>query len=146
MPPPSQPSAPEDDSAQREDALRYAALLSGFTRVGLWVLLLGFAAYALGWTPAWVAPSALPELWSKPLAEYLAQSKAPVGWAWLAYLGRGDMLNLLGIAILAGASVPPLLGLLLLYLRRRDWLYAGLCAALVGVLMLAASGVLNGGR
>jgi hypothetical protein len=54
------------------------------------------------------------------------------------------MLNLIGIAILAGCSVPPLLGLIPLYLKRRDYAYTVLCAAIVLVLVLAASGILSG--
>jgi len=47
---------------------------------------------------------------------------------------------------LAGCSLPPLIGLMLLYLKRRDYTYAGICLAIVLVLVLAASGVLTGGH
>jgi len=60
--------------------------------------------------------------------------------------GKGDMLTLVGIALLAGCSLPPLIGLMLLYLKRRDYTYAGICLAIVLVLVLAASGVLTGGH
>ena len=38
------------------------------------------------------------------------------------------MSNLVGIALLAGCSIAPLLGLMLLYLKRKDTVYAVICA------------------
>jgi ABC-type glycerol-3-phosphate transport system permease component len=34
---------------------------------------------------------------------------------------KGDLSNLIGIALLAGCSLPPLLGLIPMYLKRRDF-------------------------
>ena len=48
--------------------------------------------------------------------------------------------------MLAGASLPPLLAVLPLYLRQRDWVHAVICALEVGVIVLAASGVLTAGH
>lgn len=137
---------PDPAVAQRAEALRYALLLDWGTRLGLVVLVLGFAAYVTGWLPAQVAVQDLPRLWNQPVAVYLQQSGTPTGWAWLGLLGKGDMLNLLGIALLAGSSVPPLLGLALLYIQRRDRAYAGICAAITIVLLLAASGRIGVGH
>ena len=59
---------------------------------------------------------------------------------------KGDLSNLIGIALLAGCSLPPLLGLIPLYLKRRDYAYAGISAFVAMVLVLAASGILTGGH
>lgn len=56
------------------------------------------------------------------------------------------MFNLVGIALLAGCSMPALLGLIPLYVQRRDYAYAGICALIALVLVLAASGILSGGH
>jgi len=139
-------ASPENTQRQKLEAARYALLLDWGTRVGLVVLVLGFAAYVFGFITPLVSLDQLPQLWDKPVAVYLKTTGTPTGWGWLALAGKGDMLNLVGIAILAGCSLPPLLGLIPLYLKRRDYAYAVLCAAIVLVLILAASGILSTGH
>lgn len=136
----------ENTQRQKAEAALYATVLDWGSRLGLLFLILGFAAYMLGLTTPLVSLQDLPQLWNQPVAVYLAKTGTPTGWGWLAMLGKGDMLNLLGIAILAGCSIPPLLGLIPLYLKRRDYAYVGICAAIVLVLVLAASGILTGGH
>lgn len=136
----------ENTQLQKAEAARYATFLDWGTRIGLLVLVLGFAAYVVGFTTPLVALQELPQLWNQPVAVFQQKTGTPTGWGWIAMLGKGDMLNLLGIAILAGSSVPPLLSLLPLYLKRRDFTYAGICLIIILVLVLAASGVLTGGH
>lgn len=136
----------ENTQLQKAEAHRYAILLDWGTNLGLVVLVLGFAAYVLGFTAPHVSLDQLPQLWNQPVAIYLQKTNTPIGWGWLVHAGKGDMFNLVGIAILAGCSLPPLLGLIPLYLKRRDYAYAGICAAIILVLVLAASGVLTGGH
>ena len=59
---------------------------------------------------------------------------------------HGDHSNMIGIAVLAGCSVPPLLALIPLFMRQRDIVYAIICALEVVVLLLAASGLLTSGH
>jgi len=131
---------------QREEALRYAVLLGWGAHLGLFALLISFAAYLFGLLGPLVPLEQLPSVWSLPVASYLEKTATPTGWGWLALARKGDLSNLIGIAMLVGCSLPPLLGLIPLYLKRRDYLYAGLCALIVLVLLLAASGVLTGGH
>jgi hypothetical protein len=139
-------SIAENTLLQKAEATRYALLLDWGTRMGLAVLVLGFAAYVFGFITPFVSLDQLPQLWNKPVAVYLKATGTPTGWGWLGLVGKGDMLNLVGIAILAGCSLPPLLGLIPLYLKRRDYAYAAICAAIVLVLVLAASGILSAGH
>ena len=136
----------ENTQLQKAEATRYATYLDWGTRLGLLVLIASFAAYMLGLTTPLVSPQDLPQLWNQPVAVFQQKTGTPMGWGWLSMLGKGDMLNLLGIAILAGCSMPPLLSLIPLYLQRRDHTYVGLCLAITLVLVLAASGVLTGGH
>jgi hypothetical protein len=139
---------PDSESAQLQnlEASLYALLLEWGTRVGLVMLVVGFAAYVMGFVTPLVSLHDLPHLWNQPVAVYLQKTGTPTGWGWLALVGKGDVLNLVGIAILSGCSAPPLMGLVWLYLKRRDYVYAGICAAIVLVLVLAASGLLSGGH
>lgn len=136
----------DDAQLQQAEAARYADLLNWGTRVGMLVLIVGFASYTLGLISPFVSLQDLPQLWNQPVATFQHLTGSPTGWGWLKLISKADMLNLLGIAILAGASLPPLLGLFVLYVQRRDWVYAALCASLAAVQILAASGILGGGH
>jgi hypothetical protein len=129
-----------------DEAVRYAFLLDWGTRIGLGVLLLSFAAYLFGLLPAHVPLDQLPGVWNLPVDAFLQRTGTPKGWGWLALAHKGDLSNLIGISLLAGCSLPPLLGLIPLYLKQRDPVYAGICALIVVVLVLAASGFLTGGH
>lgn len=131
---------------QAQEQLRYARWIDWGTRLGLLVLVTSFVAYAVGWPAPRVPVQRLPELWSLPVEGFLQATGTPAGWGWLAQLGHGDMLGLLGIAVLAGCSVPALLGLVPLFWTRGDRALALLCAAEVAVLLLAASGLLMAGH
>ena len=137
--------APES-VVQPPEQLRYARWLEWGTRVGLAALILIFLAYGIGLVEPHVPHSRLPEVWNLPVSQFLAATGLPTGWGWLAFAHRGDIANLLCIAMLTGASLLALLALLPLYLRQRDRLYAALCVAQVAVLLLAASGLLTAGH
>ena len=137
--------APES-VVQPPEQLRYARWLEWGTRVGLAALILIFLAYGIGLVEPHVPHSRLPEVWNLPVSQFLAATGLPTGWGWLAFAHRGDIANLLGIAMLTGASLLAWLALLPLYLRQRDRLYAALCVAQVAVLLLAASGLLTAGH
>jgi hypothetical protein len=129
-----------DDSGR--DQLRYARALDIGMKAGLGLLTAGFLAYVAGVLPPHLAFDDLNRLWVLPVGEFLRQSGTEPGWGWLALLGRGDMLALGGVALLAGISLACLALLLPAYARRRDWSYLAITACLVGVLALAASGVI----
>ena len=123
--------------------LIYARWLDWGTRLALAVLIASFLVYVLGLAEPLVPPEALVRLWTLPVGEYLAASGAPTGWGWLGHLGKGDYLNLVGVAalclitVLCYARVFPIL-------LKTDRLYAALCAAQIAVLLIAASGFLGG--
>jgi hypothetical protein len=135
-----------DTQAQQAEALRYAYLLDWGARLGVVALIVSFAAYAFGLLTPHVPLEQLPTVWNLPVAAYLQQTATPTGWGWLALAHKGDLSGLIGISILAGCSLPPLMGLIPLYLKRRDYVYASISAVVVAVLVLAASGVLTGGH
>lgn len=138
---------PPPVAVQPPEQGRYATWLEWGTRLGLAVLVLGFAAYVSGLLPGALPPARLAALWGLPVSAYLQQAGAPLGgWAWVGQLPQGDALGMLGIAILAGCSLPALLALVPLYAQRGDKAYVGLCVAVVAVVLLAASGLLAGGH
>ena len=130
----------------RPEAHRYALLLDWGSRVGLVLLVISFTGYLFGLLPAHVPPEQLPALWTHPVATYLQLTHSPRNWEWITMVKHGDHSNMVGIAVLAGCSLPPLLALIPLFLRQRDIVYAIICALEVVVLLLAASGLLTSGH
>lgn len=139
-------SMPQKPPVQPPEQRRYADLLVWGTRVGLLVTLLGFTAYVSGLVAPQVPLERLPELWSLPLHEYLAQTGTPTGWSWVWLVQRSDLLSLAGIALLAGCSVLSLLSLVPLYAARSDKAFVFVCLADAAVVLLAASGLLTSGH
>ncbi|MEI8158436.1 MAG: hypothetical protein WCH60_16340 [Burkholderiales bacterium] len=139
-------NTPTNAQQQQLEALRYAQLLDWGARLGVVALIVSFAAYVFGVLTPHVPLEQLPTVWNLPVAAYLQQTATPTGWGWLKLAQKGDLSGLIGISILAGCSLPPLLGLIPLYLKRRDYIYATICALIITVLVLAASGVLTGGH
>lgn len=139
-------NTPTNARQQLDEAFRYAFLLDWGTRIGLVALVLSFSAYMSGLLPPHVPLDQLPSVWNLPVNTFLERTGTPTGWSWLQFAHKGDLSNLIGIALLAGCSLPPLLGLVPLYLKRRDRVYAVICILIAAVLLLAASGLLTGGH
>ena len=124
---------------------RYARVLEVCVRAGFVVLVLSFVLYMLG-TPKPVVPlDQLPQYWGLPVDEFVRATHTPTGWAWLAMIGHGDMLNLVGIALLAAAPAFSSLAVLPVFARRSE--YALLAIALLQLIVLIVSAAnLLGGR
>ena len=121
----------------------YARWLAFGAGLGFAALVASFAIYLAGLLPPTVPPALLPRYWGMPVAQYVAATGAPTGWGWLRRLGEGDLLNLLGVALLASATVLCYLRMLPLFLARRERLLAAICAAEIVVVAVAASGLIT---
>ncbi|MFA4944226.1 MAG: DUF1634 domain-containing protein [Lentisphaeria bacterium] len=141
------PAATPPATVSPEQRLQ-AAILQWGSRAGLYLLALSFLLYLSGLLPARIPPAELPRLWGLPVRNYLHAAGLKPGWGWIGHLGNGDVLPLLAVAVLAALPAAGFLLLAVHYFRRRDHAYAWLCLAELGVLLLAASGLLHpgGGR
>lgn len=136
----------KDASLISPEQQRYALLLLIGSRLGLAILVASFLAYVFGLIPAHVPLDQLAKLWSLPLNEYLQKTNTPTGWYWLTLAHKGDIANLIGIAILCGSSLVCLFSLIPTYARRGDRVYVVLAILAIAVQLLAASGILSVGH
>ena len=139
-------NAPSSLPPVADEQLRYARWLDWGAKAGFAALVVGFLAYATGLLPAQVPFERLPELLALPLDRYLAATGTTPGWGWATRVAKGEYASLVGIAVLASCSVPCLVAICAVYLKRRDTVYAALAALEIAVLALAASGVLTAGH
>ena len=77
--------------------------------------------------------------------EIAEQGHRMAGWSWLHRIGKGDYMNFIGIAILAGLTIFCYLAIIPALARKKDTAYLIIAIAEVLVLALAASGILKGG-
>ncbi|MBF0459239.1 MAG: hypothetical protein HQK99_15215 [Nitrospirae bacterium] len=135
----------EKKEVATEEQLRYAGLLSIGMKIGMAMLLISFAIYAIGILPPFVPVEDLPSLWSMPVHDYLHKTGIHQGWSWLYMLNKGDFLNFVGIAFLGGVTVLCFFAIIPILIRKKDYVYALIAALEVTVLVLAASGLLKTG-
>ena len=118
----------------------YARWLDLGTRVGLAMLVVGFAVYVFGVLDPHVPPQELARLWTLPVDHYVATAGAPTGWDWLQHLGKGDYLNFLGISVFASITIVCYVRIVPTLFVEGDRLQLGLAIAQIVVLIAAASG------
>ncbi len=129
-----------------QDQARYARLLAIGTHSGLALLVILFGIYMLGIVEPHVAHERLPELWKLPASRFLEETGLSGGWGWTAFIGRADILTLVGIVSLAACSVPCLLAIMPVYWASGQRILFAICALEVAVIGLAASGLVGGGH
>jgi hypothetical protein len=129
------------DPSLRSEQETYARWLAWGTRVGFAALVVSYLLYVTGIVAPAIPTERLPELWALSLPEYLAQTHAPTGWTWLAKVGKGDFLNLVGVAILAASTLACYLRVLPIFVRGRQRAYIAICVIEIAVLVAAAAGI-----
>lgn len=130
--------------ATREQAA-YAQLLDIGMKIGLLLIVITFAIYVTGIMEPNVAVDEVSNYWDLSAEEYVAETNGHHGWGWVNELDKGDYLNFIGIAFLAGVSVICYLRITPILIGQRDYIYLVLVLVEVAVLVLAASGILKSG-
>lgn len=125
---------------------RYARWLDAGSHVAFAASVLAFALYVSGVVRSFVPLEVLAGLWGLPVGQYLERTGAASGWGWLRLLGFADYLSLACIALIGLVTALCYLAILPLLLRLGERLQAALVLAQVAVLLMAASGLLAGGR
>ena len=135
-----------------EEQQAYAWLLDWGMKIGLVMLLVTFGMYLTGVMSPYVPVQdlvngdwALPVHGKEGQAGYLEKQHIQAGWWWLSQLGKGDFVNFLGIAFLAGVTIVCYARVIPILFAKKDRIYGVIALLEVAVLTLAASGVLRGG-
>jgi hypothetical protein len=119
----------------------YARWLDIGTRIGLALLVAGFAVYAFGLLEAHIAPQELARYWALPVDSHIRATGAPTGWGWLGLLHKGDYLNFVGITVFASITLACYARIIPLLIARGERLHAAIAAAQLVILAAALSGL-----
>ncbi len=111
------------------------------THLAFVVVLVTFAIYGLGLLEPLVPLRQLADVWHLPVDRYVAATGAPTGWAWLGFLGKGDYLNLVGIALFVVVTIAGYARMVPLFVQEGKRTQALFAALQVFVLLVAASGL-----
>jgi len=128
-----------------EEQLAYAKLLDFGMKLGLLALIITFIVYLSGILSPYIPVNDLPRYWGMSVHKYLEATGIHPGWTWIGMLGKGDFLNFIGIAFLAGVTILCYLRIIPILFRKKDTVYGILAIVEVLVLVLAASGILKAG-
>jgi hypothetical protein len=133
---------PEEIPAEQ---ITYANMLFWGSWSGIALMLVSYVLYVTGLLTPLIPLEKITEVWSKPVKVYLALG-VPTGWDWTLYLGKGDFLNFVGIAVLAVLTIVCYVPLVFAYAKKKDMAFALIALLNVLVLVLAASGVVHMGE
>lgn len=125
------------------EQLRYALVLGTGVKLGFVLLLVTFFLYLSGVLQPLIPVEQLPKYWGLPVDEFVRATGTPTGWGWLSQLARGDLLNLAGIALLAGISAIASASVLPVFARQREIAHLVICVLQIVVLVVSASGILS---
>jgi len=132
-------------SKASKEQITYANLLFFGCWGGLALMAITYLIYILGIIPPHVSMDKVTALWSQPVKVYLTQGNVQTGWGWARLLSKGDFLNFLGIALLAGMTIVCYIPLIPAFLKKKDYLYTTFAVLEIIVLGLAASGIFGAG-
>jgi hypothetical protein len=136
------------------EQLLYAKVLAIGMYIGLAILFITFGLYVSGIMAPAIPLDQVSNYWHLGVNEYLEVvnrdflhlEHAPTGWAWVNMVGKGDFLNFIGIAVLAGVTIVCYLAIVPALLRQKDNAYVSMVLLEVVVLALAASSLLTVGH
>ena len=134
-----------DDSHKytSEEQLLYAKVLSIGVKVGFVLLVVSFGLYMFGVLKPLIPIHQMPKDWHLPVREYVKVTGTPTGWEWVKIIAKGDMLNLVGIVVLAGISIVSTLAVLPIFARRGEKALLIISVLLIVVLLVSASSILH---
>lgn len=132
-------------SKASKEQIKYANLLFFGCWGGLVLMVFTYLIYIFGIFQPHVPMDKVIVLWSQPVKTYLTEGNVHQGWAWAGMLNKGDFLNFLGIALLAGMTILCYIPLIPAFLKKKDYLYTTFAVTEIVVLALAASGIFGAG-
>jgi hypothetical protein len=125
------------------EQVRYADLLFYGCWIGIFLMLITYLIYVMGIMEAYIPIEKVPTYWGMPVGDYLHAANVPHGWGWVGLLSKGDFLNFIGIALLAGMTIVCYFTLIPVYAKQKDTPLLIIVILEVIVLCVAASGILG---
>jgi len=134
-----------DEVKVPEEQIRYANLLFWGAWAGIAIMVVTYFIYVTGIFEPHIPLNEVSNAWGMRVTDYVEKYDIPLGWGWVGMVGKGDFLNFIGVALLAGMTVVCFIVLIPTYVGRKDWPLTGIVIAEIVVLVVAASGIFGSG-
>jgi len=128
-----------------KEQIIYANLLLMGMLAGIIIMTITYTIYLTGLLPSHVDMQLISANWGKGVHEYSEITHSPLGWGWIALLGKGDFINFIGFTLLGTLTIFCYLVLVRGYYREKNWIFTTISVLEILVLSLAASGILGSG-
>ena len=128
-----------------KEQIIYANLLLMGMLAGIIIMTVTYTIYLTGILPSHVDMQLISTNWGKGVHEYSEITHSPLGWGWIALLGKGDFINFIGFTLLGTLTIFCYLVLVRGYYREKNWIFTIISVLEILVLSLAASGILGSG-
>jgi len=128
-----------------KEQIIYANLLLIGMLAGIIIMTITYTIYLTGILPSHVDMQLISANWGKGVHEYSEITHSPLGWGWIALLGKGDFINFIGFTLLGTLTIFCYLVLVRGYYREKNWIFTIISVLEILVLSLAASGILGSG-
>jgi hypothetical protein len=115
--------------------------LTGIT--GLALIMVMFLVYISGLVTTNVPVDEVEVYWHLDAAEYARQTGTPVGWNFLGNLAYGESLSFGSLVFMALAVIICLITMVVIFLKRRNLVFAAVVLLQTAVLLIAATGVVS---
>jgi hypothetical protein len=112
-------------------------------KLGFILLVLSFTLYMTGVLKPLVPVDQVSHYWGLSAAEYAKATGTPTGWGWLKMVARGDILNYVGIVVLASVSIISTFAVLPIFWRKGEKAHFAISLVLIVVLLASASNILS---
>jgi hypothetical protein len=127
-----------------ENQLLLARLYRAVALIGFSIIAIAFVLYLSGALKVSIGAIEVTSYWHLSAEEYAAETATPYGWEIISGLENGDTLSLASLVFMPVAVIVCLLIMAFAFARKRDWPYFVMVVLQVGVLVIAASGVVAG--
>jgi hypothetical protein len=129
----------EEQSMPLENSV-YARVLWIASLIGFFIAVITFLLYLSGIMVPRIPLGEIPGIWFLSSGEVMRLYGIPMGWGWLRLIARSDMACYAALAFIASGTIIALISVFIVYLSRRNLLYALIILLQLIVLCLAASG------
>lgn len=136
---------PIDCQTTGAEQTTYAAVLCWGGRLAIAAMVTAYLAYLTGISTPRLAPAEVQAAWHLSHIEFARTTGVPTGWGFLAELHHADMGAMAGLCLVPLVSLLGVAALVPGCVRRREWLFGGVCVAFV-LLVVGTALVGTGGH
>ncbi|MFQ5559501.1 MAG: hypothetical protein ACE5FU_02805 [Nitrospinota bacterium] len=129
-----------EGSNEKEEQKRYARVLDLSAKTGFLGVVLSYMIYLFRILPEKISSDEMQKIWSFGPEYYITVSGAGRESGWLGLVAYSDFLLFVPIIFLSSVTTWCYLSILPVFLKKREFLFAGICFAEILVFVFAAFG------